>query len=142
MKLRPRQKAFADYYIELGNATEAAKRAGYSKRTARVIGAENLTKPYIRSYIDERMASKESERIASQDEVLELLTRILRGEEYEEFPIGIGAGMQEMTVRPPNIKERLEAAEKLGRRHGIWKDTVDVTHKLPTFVNNVPEDDE
>ncbi len=44
MKLTPKQKAFADYYIQTGNATEAAIKAGYSKKTARFIGNENLTK--------------------------------------------------------------------------------------------------
>lgn len=43
MKLTPKQRAFADYYITTGNATEAAEKAGYSKKTARVVGYENLT---------------------------------------------------------------------------------------------------
>ena len=64
MKLTPKQKAFADYYIELGNATEAAIRAGYSKKTAKEVGYENLTKPHIKSYIDEKMQNIESDRIS------------------------------------------------------------------------------
>ena len=142
MNLTPRQRAFADYYIETGNATEAARQAGYSVKTARVIGRQNLTKVAISEYISERMQAKDKERIASQDEVLEFLSRVVRGEEYEEFAIGIGGGAQEMTVRQPTIKERIDAAEKLGKRYGIWKDNVNVTHKLPTFVNDVPEDDD
>lgn len=63
-KLTPKQKAFADYYIETGNATEAAIKAGYSEKTAKVTGYENLTKPYLKSYIDKRMKELESARIA------------------------------------------------------------------------------
>lgn len=49
--LTPKQKAFADYYIECGNAAEAARKAGYSLRTADSIGRENLRKPTISAYI-------------------------------------------------------------------------------------------
>ena len=49
--MNDRQKAFADYYIEYGNAAEAARKAGYSANTARQMGKENLTKPYILEYI-------------------------------------------------------------------------------------------
>ena len=63
--LTPKQKAFADYYIECGNQTEAAKRAGYSEKTARVIGQENLQKPAVSAYIAERQA--EIERQAGRD---------------------------------------------------------------------------
>ena len=51
MKLNARQKAFCEYYVASGNATEAAIKAGYSERTARVIGQENLTKPALNNYI-------------------------------------------------------------------------------------------
>lgn len=63
MKLTPKQKAFADFYIELDNATEAAIKAGYSKRTAKEVGYENLTKPHIKNYIEERTKQLESARI-------------------------------------------------------------------------------
>ena len=75
MKLTPKQKAFAEYYIETGNATESAIKAGYSQNTARVIGQENLLKPAIKSYIDEKMKELESKRIAKAEEVLEYLTK-------------------------------------------------------------------
>ena len=65
MSLTPKQKAFADYYIECGNAAEAARKAGYSLRTADAIGRENLRKPTISVYIAERQA--EIERQAGRD---------------------------------------------------------------------------
>ena len=87
MELTPKQKAFADYYIETGNATESAIKAGYSKKTARVIGQENLTKPAIKNYIDEKMEQLADKRIAKAEEVLEYLTRVIRDEETEEVVV-------------------------------------------------------
>ena len=99
-KLTPKQKAFADYYIETGNATEAAIRAGYSKKTARVIGQENLTKPAIKQYIDKRNKVIESERIASITEVKEDWTRVMRGEEKDQF--GLDASLQDRNKAAEN----------------------------------------
>ena len=87
MNLTPKQRAFADFYIELGNATEAARRAGYSKKTAGAIGTENLGKPAIRGYIAQRQAEIESERTASLKEIQELRTAIMRGQEKDQFGI-------------------------------------------------------
>jgi len=84
-KLTPKQKAFADNYIKLGNATEAAKEAGYNPKSARQIGAENLTKPYILDYIKQRTTPTEQKRIASGDEVLQFFTRVMNGEEKDAF---------------------------------------------------------
>lgn len=79
--LTEKQKAFCDYYITChGNATEAAKQAGYKAKNARGIGAENLTKPNILKYIQERMKVIESNRIASAEECMQILTSIARGE--------------------------------------------------------------
>ncbi|MDC4242642.1 terminase small subunit, partial [Clostridium tertium] len=93
--LTPKQKAFADYFIELGNATEAAIRAGYNKKTARQIGSMNLTKVDIKQYIDERLAKIEDERIAKGEEVLQYLTKVMRGEEKDQF--GLDASLQDRT---------------------------------------------
>lgn len=102
-KLTEKQKRFADFYIESGNATEAAIKAGYSKRSAKETGYENLTKPHISAYIDERIKEKDAERIASQNEVLELLTSIMRGQ-----------------IEDATIKERLKAAELIGKRYRLF----------------------
>src|SRR5690606_19157874 len=94
-KLSVKQKRFADYYIEIGNATEAAIRAGYSKKTARFIGNENLTKPNIKAYIDEKLKELDEKRIAKAEEVLQYLTRVMRGEETEQVVVmeGMGEGI-------------------------------------------------
>lgn len=138
MKLTPKQKAFADYYIELGNAEEAARKAGYSARGNTTKLLQNTT---IRQYIQQRMAEKDKERIASQDEVLEFLTKVLRGEVTEEIPIGKGEGYFELEDKTPSVKDRVKAAELLGKRYALWTEKQQVEVTTPVFVDDVPEDD-
>ncbi|MFV3013519.1 terminase small subunit [Clostridium botulinum] len=144
MKLTPKQKAFADYYIQTGNATEAAIKAGYSKKTARFIGNENLTKPYIKNYIDERMKQLEDERIAKADEVLQYLTRVIRGKETEEVVVteNIGDFMSEAKTIKKEIgaKDRIKAAELLGKRYRLFTDKVEIEGSVPVqIVDDIDE---
>ncbi len=120
-KLTPKQKLFADYYIENPNATEAAKKAGYSEKTARAIGTENLSKPNILQYIDERMSEKSEKLVAKQDEILSYLTSIMRGEQKEQVLRGIGEGAQRIDDMDVSAKDRLKAAEMLLKRFPINK---------------------
>lgn len=128
MKLTAKQKIFCDEYIISLNATQAAIKAGYSKKTARKIAAENLTKPVIQNYISERMKQKESSLIATQDEVLQYLTSVLRGESQttDTVLVGMGDGYQEVqeVEKKPSEKDRLKAAELLGKRYGLYTDKV------------------
>lgn len=126
-KLTIKQKKFADEYIISGNATQAAIKAGYSKKTARFTGAENLTKPNIKSYIDERMKKLEEEAIADQTEVLKYLTRVLRDEEKEEVLVNVGNFEQEIQSMKVSTKDKIKAAELLGKRYGSWTDKVDIS---------------
>lgn len=82
-KLTAKQKRFCDEYLIDLNATQAAIRAGYSKKTARAIANENLTKPAIKEYINQRMEEKEKELIAEQDEVMKYLSAVMRREKTE-----------------------------------------------------------
>lgn len=129
MKLTNRQKAFADYYIELGNATEAARRAGYKGKNVNKIASENLAKLDIKQYIDERMAIIESERIAKAEEVLQYLTRVLRGEETEQVVVVESTGdfMSEARLinKELSAKDKLRAAELLGKRYRLFVDKVE-----------------
>ena len=125
-KLTLKQKKFADEYIISGNATEAAIKAGYSKKTASVIGTENLIKPNIKTYIDERLKELEKDKIASQDEILSYLTSIMRGEQTEQTLIGSGAGNQKITNLEVSAKDRLKAAELLGKRYRMWTEKAEV----------------
>lgn len=112
--LTAKQQRFCDEYLIDLNATQAAIRAGYSVKNARNIASENLAKPNIRAYIDERMAQKEKELIADQDEVLRYLTSVLRGESQSEVVVveGTGDGCSEARniQKAPDEKERLKAA--------------------------------
>lgn len=129
MALTAKQQRFCDEYLIDLNATQAAIRAGYSKKTAGVIGVENLKKPSIKDYIDKRMAEKEAELIADQDEVLKYLTSVLRGESKASVLARDEMGADRVMVKNPDEKERLKAAELLGKRYSLFKDNVklDVT---------------
>ena len=129
MKLTIKQKAFADYYIELGNATEAAIKAGYNPKTARQIGSMNLTKVDIKSYIDEKMKEIESDRIAKAEEVLAFLSASLRGEVLEEV---VSTESIDGMIKPVilkkqlSAKDRIKAAELLGKRYALFTEKVDL----------------
>ncbi|MGK4058292.1 terminase small subunit [Loigolactobacillus coryniformis] len=115
-KLTPKQKKFADNYIKSGNATQSAIDADYSKKAARSIGQENLTKPDIKSYIDECMQQIEDEKIADATEVLQYFTSVLRGEVEETVVVGGPMGA-ETVDKPPDIKTRLSAGKELLKRY-------------------------
>lgn len=141
MKLTERQKAFCDYYIETLNATEAARRAGYSERTAKEMGYENLTKPHIRAYIQERMKQMDKERIASAEEVLEYLTRVMRGEEKEKLLEYNEEGEETIISTPPSIRNRTKAAELLGKRYALFIDKGQVDVSVNKSLEDFFEDD-
>ena len=111
MALTPKQKAFADYYIECGNATKAAKRAGYSEKTAYAIGNENLNKLEISEYISARMEEQTKKRVADANEVIEFYTAVMRGEVKDQF--GLDA----------SLSDRLKAGDSLMKRYmaGCYK---------------------
>lgn len=110
MKLTPKQKLFAEYYIQSGNATEAAKKAGYSEKAARQIGTENLAKPSISAYIAERMEGLDKSLIAESDEVLKFYTAVMRGEVKDQF--GLDA----------SLSDRLKAGDGLMKRYAAASD--------------------
>ncbi len=147
-KLTLKQQKFADEYIISGNATEAAKKAGYSEKTAKAIGTENLTKPIIKNYIDKRLEELQSQKIADQEEVLEYLTAVLRGESRSETVVveGVGDGCSQARAfeKAPDEKERIKAAELLGKRYRLFTDKVDVTQtgNIVIEVGNWDDEDE
>ena len=115
MNLTPKQKAFADYYIECGNSTEAARKAGYSEKTSRSIGAENLTKPDISAYIAARMQAQGEARVASADEVLAFFSSVMRGEVKDQF--GLDAALSDRLNAGKELMKRHAAAENAGDRN-------------------------
>ena len=139
-KLTEKQKRFCDEYIIDLNGTQAAIRAGYSKKNAYSQANENLKKPYIREYIDARMAEKKSKLIAQQDEVLEYLTSVMRGEAKSSVVVvegeGEGISAAKIVEKPPDEKERLRAAELLGKRYGAFTDKTELVGELPVVIRD------
>jgi phage terminase small subunit len=128
-KLTAKQQRFCDEYLIDLNATQAAIRAGYSKKTANRIGTENLSKLVIREYIENRMAEKEAALIANQDEVLKYLTSVLRGQskstEIVIEGLGDGSTKARKMEKEPSEKDKLKAAELLGKRYGLYTEKVE-----------------
>ena len=143
--LTAKQQRFCDEYLIDLNATQAAIRAGYSKKTARVIGQENLTKPAIRDYIEKRMAEKEKALIADQDEVMKYLTSVMRRELTEHVVVTLveeqssyepdGEGkMRKQTIKsekpeiveiPARLADANKAAELLGKAYALFTDKLE-----------------
>lgn len=132
LKLNNNQVAFCDFYIELGNATEAYKRAYKSCKSdavARTNSSRLLTNANIKTYIDEKMKEIESERIAKAEEVLAFLSSSLRGEVLEEV---VATETIDGMIKPVilkkqlSAKDRIKAAELLGKRYALFTEKVDL----------------
>lgn len=125
-KLTLKQQRFADEYIISGNATQSAIEAGYSKKYANTNASKLLQNTTIKRYIDEQLEILKNERVADQQEVLEYLTSIVRGEQTEQTLRGVGEGAQEIDNIDVSAKDRIKAAELLGKRYGIWTDKQEI----------------
>ena len=140
-RLNEKQKAFADYYIESLNAYESAKRAGYSEAYAKSQSYKLLENVGIKNYIEERMESKDNYRIASQDEILQILTDIARGITEEEVVQFSQLGEELRTTRKPTIKDRMKASELLGKRYRMWVDKAELEITEPiTIIDDIGDD--
>ena len=128
-KMTAKQKRFCDEYLISLNATQAAIKAGYTDKYANTNVTKLLQNTTIKQYLAERMAEKESKLIASQDEVLQYLTAVMRGESLSDVVVVEGIGMGESEARTmqkaPDEKERLKAAELLGKRYGLYTEKVE-----------------
>ena len=113
MALTPKQKAFADYYVELGNATEAARRAGYkgNAKTLTVVASENLAKPCISQYIAELVKPKENGRIADAREVLEFFSDVMRGNVKDQF--GLDSSLSDRINAGKELMKRFDAGKSV-----------------------------
>lgn len=129
MALTEKRKKFADEWLIDTNGTRAYK-AAYPNVKSDQVAATNagrlLRIAEVKVYIDERLEQIRTEKTADAQEVLEYLTSIMRGEQKEEVLRGVGMGEQTKTDIDVGAKDRLKAAELLGRRYGIFTDKVDV----------------
>lgn len=137
--MNARQKRFCDEYLIDCNATQAAIRAGYSPKTAKSIGQENLTKPDLKAYIEEQLERLHNEKTADAQEVLEYLTAVMRGQHREQTLQLVGDGVQTITDIDVSAKERLKAAELIGKRYGMFRDNVNVDLEPVVIVNDLKE---
>ncbi|MGO4864796.1 terminase small subunit [Ligilactobacillus ruminis] len=129
-KLTPKQQTFVDEYIISGNATQAAIKAGYSKKTARFVGAENLTKPNIKVELEKRNAEIKSQKTMDMQEVMERLAAIARGETVEQQVTNKGTVVE----IEPKTSDQIRAMELIGKRYGAWTDKKEVTGGLEINV--------
>lgn len=129
-KMTLKQQRFADEYIITGNLYKSAVKAGYSEKYAKSQSHKLLENVGIKSYINERLAKLESEKIATQEEVLQYLTSVLRGEKTEPLLVLDGEGTQKVIEAVPNVQSRTRAAELLGKRYGTFTDRVDINAQI------------
>lgn len=138
LKLTIKQKKFADEYIRLGNSTQAAINAGYSKKTARQIGADNLSKAYIREYINEKMDALDKKKTMQIKEIMEELTSIARGELKEERLDKDG----HIVETRPLFADRLKAMDMLGKRYGMWNGMAQEAASQTVIIDDMTDGDE
>lgn len=122
MSLTLKQKAFADYYIELGNATEAAKKAGYSQKWAGTNADKLLKNTNLVAYIAERMRPEEEKRIATAEEVMQFFSDVMNGRVKDQF--GLDA----------SLSDRLNAGKELMKRHTV-AEAAKVTDKVTVVID-------
>ena len=130
-----KQKRFADEYLIDCNATQAAIRAGYNQKSAYSQGQRLLKNDEVKAYIEGELDKLHGEKIADAQEVLEYLTAVMRGQHTEQTLQLVGDGAQRITDIDVSAKERLKAAELIGKRYGMFKDSLDVGGAVPVVIS-------
>ena len=123
-KLTKKERIFADEYVKTTNGTQSAITAGYSEKTASVTASKMLRKPKVRQYIDAIMDERSKDTIATADEVLEYLTRVVRGEEKDAFGLDV------------SVADKTKAAELLGKRHMLLTDKVKLDAEIEIDISD------
>lgn len=130
-----KQKRFCDEYLVDCNVTQAAIRAGYSRKTASSIGSNNLKKQELREYIDKQLEQIHNDNIADAQEVMSYLSSVMRGEHKEQILRLVGDGVQQIADIGVSARERLKAAELIGKRYGLFKENIDVAGAVPVVIS-------
>ncbi len=139
MLVKEKQKRFCEEYLVDCNATQAAIRAGYSEKTARAIGQRLLTNVDIKKYIDQQLQKLKNEKIADAQEVLEYLTSVMRGEQKEQVALLTGEGVQDLVQKDVSAKDRLKAAELIGKRYALFTEKVELQGETTVqIVDDIP----
>lgn len=133
-----KQKRFCTEYLIDCNATQSAIRAGYSKKTAYSVGQRMLKNVEVKKYIDEQFEKLKNDNIADTQEIMEYLTSVMRGEQKEQVAL-MYYGKQILEEKSASIKERLKAAELLGKRYGLFADRLEVeSSAMVQIVDDIP----
>lgn len=147
--MTPSEKKFADEWLIDCNGTRAYM-AAYPRvknsKSAGVLANKLLAKASVRQYVDEKLTELSSKKIASAEEVMEYLTSVLRGESSAEIVVveGVGEGCSEARAmqKKPDEKEKLKAAELLGKRYGLFTDKLEVDGNAKVVImDDIPKDD-
>lgn len=137
--MNAKQRKFADEYLIDCNATQAAIRTGYNEKTAYSQGQRMLKNVEVKTYIDEQLERLHNEKTADAQEVLEYLTAVMRGQHTEQTLQLVGDGVQTITDIDVSARERLKAAELIGKRYGMFKDNLDVGGSIPVVISGGDE---
>lgn len=133
--MNAKQKRFAEEYLIDLNATQAAIRAGYSPKTAQVQGARLLSNAMVSAYVREQLDIMHNQRTADAQEIIEYLTAVMRGEKTEQVLKLSEDGVQTVEEITVSAKERIRAAELLGKRFGLFNDKIDLTMTQPIVIS-------
>lgn len=134
MSMSNKMKRFCDEYLIDLNGKEAAVRAGYAPNYADRQAYRLMQNAEVKAYIAERMAEKDKELIASQDEVIKYLTTVLRGKELDEKIVFNNFGEAKKTAIR-NQQNQLKAAEMLAKRYGLLDNKVSITGAIPVVIS-------
>ncbi len=150
-----KEQRFADEYLISGNAKQAALNAGYKENTAKnanywineeadakqvKAGRKSQYKPKLAEYIENELSKMHNKKIASAEEVMEYLSSVARGEQTEQTVRFCGSGLQEVVDIDVSAKDRLKAAELIGKRYGLFKENVNLGETRVVISTDVPED--
>lgn len=122
--LTEKERIFADEYIKTTNATQSAIKAGYAEKSASSKGSQLLRKVKVRKYIDDVMEKRSKNTIATADEVLEYLTKVMNGEEKDAFGLDV------------SVADRTKAAELLGKRHMLFTEKVKLDAEIEIDISD------
>ena len=119
--LNPQEREFADLYLVTLNGTEAllAVKPNLQRHSARCMASAWLRDDRFKEYFKYRMESKDSGLIASQDEVLEFRTAVMRND-YEAVD----------ATRPFIPRDRIACAELLGKRYALFTEKIETTNEV------------
>lgn len=138
-----KQKLFADEYLIDLNATRAYKAVYKSIKndeTAKAASSRLLTNVNVKKYIDERLEKIKSDKIAETGEIMEYLTSVMRGKSSSHVLMLVGDGCQKIVEKPPDEKERLKAAELLGKRYSLFTERVKLDgNEVVKIIDDIPK---